>query len=79
MATDEQTRNTYATVEAMVNGAAGVMQRLHPEVTVRGWNELTDREKEQMAKAFHRMLAPLGTILTGRPTGDGLNGVRLDP
>ena len=74
MASDEQIRNTYATVEAMVNGAAGVMQRLHPETKIRSWNELTAGEQQRMAQALHPMLAPLGTILAGRP---GANGVVL--
>lgn len=69
MADREQMRNTLATVGAMVDGAAQVMQRLHPEAKIRSWNELTEAEQHQMAHALHSMLAPLGTILAGRPGG----------
>lgn len=78
MASNEQVRNTYATVEAMVNGAAQVMQRLHPEVKVRGWNELTPAEQHRMAAEFHKFLLPLATILAGQPSGPKVNGVSLD-
>ena len=70
MATSQQIKNTMAVVEAMTNGAGQVMQRLHPELTFRSWAELTDREKGQMAAAFHQMLPPLATILSGRVERD---------
>lgn len=78
MATNEQIRNTYATVEAMVNGASQVMQRLHPDMKMRSWNELTLSEQRQMAQAFHAMLPPLATILSGKVTsGENDTGVTL--
>ena len=73
MATDEQVRNTLETVGAMVDGAARVMQRMHPEMKIRSWNELTQPEQMQMAQALHSMLTPLAVILSGRP-GEQVNG-----
>lgn len=75
-ASNEQHRNTYATVAGMINGAAEVMQRIAPEgTTVRSWNELTPREQQQMAAALHKILTPIAVILSGRPQDS--NGVDL--